>query len=144
MADTFTVDRGADKVFSIANYVILTLFLLAVAYPLIYTLSASFSDPRAVISGRMWLFPVDVTLDGYRAVFNNARIITGFQNSLFYTVAGTFASVVLTLLAAYPLSRRDLAGRNTIMFLFVFTLLFGGGLIPTYLVVRETGMLDTR
>ena len=144
MADTFTVDRGADRAFSIVNYTILTLFLLAVAYPLIYTLSASFSDPRAVISGRMWLFPVDVTLDGYRAVFNNARIITGFQNSLFYTVAGTLASVVLTLLAAYPLSRRDLAGRNTIMFLFVFTLLFGGGLIPTYLVVRETGMLDTR
>jgi len=144
MAQSFTSDRGADRVFNIVNYVVLVLFLVSVAYPLIYVFSASLSDPRAVISGRMWLWPVDVTLDGYRAVFRNGRIITGFQNSLFYTVAGTFISVVLTILAAYPMSRRDLAGRNVIMFFFVFTLLFGGGLIPTYLVVRETGLLNTR
>lgn len=144
MAQSFTSDRGADRAFNIINYVVLALFLVSVAYPLLYILSASFSDPRAVISGRMWLWPVDVTLDGYRAVFRNSRIITGFQNSLFYTVVGTFVSVVLTILAAYPLSRRDLAGRNVIMFFFVFTLLFGGGLIPTYLVVRETGLLNTR
>lgn len=144
MAQSFTSDRGADRVFNVVNYVLLILFLVSVAYPLIYVFSASLSDPRAVISGRMWLWPVDITLDGYRAVFRNGRIITGFQNSLFYTVAGTFISVVLTILAAYPMSRRDLAGRNIIMFFFVFTLLFGGGLIPTYLVVRETGLLNTR
>jgi multiple sugar transport system permease protein/putative aldouronate transport system permease protein len=144
MAQSFTSDRGADRAFNVINYIVLALFLVSVAYPLIYVFSASFSDPRAVISGRMWLWPVDVTLDGYRAVFRNSRILTGFQNSLFYTVVGTFVSVILTILAAYPLSRRDLAGRNIIMFLFVFTLLFGGGLIPTYLVVRETGLLDTR
>jgi putative aldouronate transport system permease protein len=92
----------------------------------------------------MWLWPVDITIDGYKAVFNNPRIVTGFQNSLFYTVAGTFVSVVLTILAAYPLSRKDLAGRNVFMFFFMFTMLFGGGIIPTYLVVRETGLLDTR
>jgi len=144
MSDHYTVDRGVDRAFTIVNYVILTLFLAAVAYPLIYVFSASFSDPSAVISGKMWLWPVDVTLDGYRAVFRNSRITVGFQNSLFYTVAGTLISVVLTILAAYPLSRKDLAGRNIIMFFFVFTLLFGGGLIPTYLVVREVGMLNTR
>lgn len=144
MSDHYTVDRGVDRAFTIVNYVILTLFLVAVAYPLIYVFSASFSDPSAVISGKMWLWPVDVTLDGYRAVFRNSRITVGFQNSLFYTVAGTLVSVVLTILAAYPLSRKDLAGRNIIMFFFVFTLLFGGGLIPTYLVVREVGMLNTR
>lgn len=143
MSDSYTVDRGADRVFNIVNYVILTVFLIAVAYPLIYTLSASFSDPSAVISGQMWLWPVDLTLDGYRAVFANDRILIGFRNSIFYTVAGTAFSVALTILAAYPLSRRDLAGRNLIMFLFVFTLLFNGGLIPTYLIVRATGMLDT-
>lgn len=143
MAQTFTHDRGSDRIFSIVNYLILGGLLIAVAYPLIYVLSASFSDPTAVISGRMWLWPVDVTLDGYRAVLNNGRILTGFRNSLFYTVTGTFVSVVLTLLAAYPLSRRDLAGRNAIMFFFVFTLLFGGGLIPTYLIVRATGLLNT-
>ncbi len=144
MSDHYTVDRGVDRAFTIVNYVILTLFLVAVAYPLIFVFSASFSDPSAVISGKMWLWPVDVTLDGYRAVFRNNRIVTGFQNSLFYTVAGTLVSVTLTILAAYPLSRKDLAGRNIIMFFFVFTLLFGGGLIPSYLVVREVGMLDTR
>jgi len=144
MSDHYTVDHGIDRAFTIVNYAILTLFLAAVAYPLIYVFSASFSDPSAVISGKMWLWPVDVTLDGYRAVFRNSRITVGFQNSLFYTVAGTLVSVVLTILAAYPLSRKDLAGRNIIMFFFVFTLLFGGGLIPTYLVVREVGMLNTR
>lgn len=137
-------ETGADRVFNIVNYVIIVFFLITVAYPLIYVLSASISSPRAVISGRMWLWPVDITLDGYRAVFANSRIITGFLNSLFYTVAGTIFSVVLTLLAAYPLSRRDLPGRGAIMFLFLFTMLFAGGLIPTYLVVRATGLLDTR
>lgn len=144
MSQNFINERGSDRAFTIFNYIVLTLFLIAVAYPLIYVFSASMSDPRSVISGKMWLWPVDITFDGYRAVFRNSRIVTGFQNSLFYTVAGTFISVTLTILAAYPLSRKDLAGRNVIMFLFVFTLLFGGGLIPTYLVVREVGMLNTR
>lgn len=136
-------DRGGDRIFSIVNYVILFLFLLAVAYPLIYVVSASLSDPRAVISGKMWLWPVDVTLEGYKAVFRNPKIITGFRNSLFYTVAGTFVSVVLTLLAAYPLSRKDLRGRGIVMALFLFTMLFNGGLIPTYLTVRALGMINT-
>ncbi|HYJ12719.1 MAG TPA: carbohydrate ABC transporter permease [Thermomicrobiales bacterium] len=144
MSQNFISERGSDRAFTVFNYIILTLFLIVVAYPLIYVFSASMSDPRAVISGEMWLWPVDITFDGYRAVFRNNRIITGFQNSLFYTVVGTFVSVTLTILAAYPLSRKDLAGRNVIMFFFVFTLLFGGGLIPTYLVVREVGLLNTR
>lgn len=144
MANTATRDRGADRIFNVANYIILLIFLVSVAYPLIYVVSASFSNPRAVINGDMWLWPVDITLDGYRAVFDNPRIITGFKNSLFYTVAGTFVSVVLTILAAYPLSRKDLAGKNVIMFMFMFTMLFGGGLIPTYLTVRSVGILDTR
>jgi len=136
-------DRGGDRIFSIVNYTILFLFLLAVAYPLIYVVSASLSDPRAVISGKMWLWPVDVTLEGYKAVFRNPKIVTGFRNSLFYTVSGTFVSVVLTLLAAYPLSRRDLKGRGIVMGLFLFTMLFNGGLIPTYLTVRALGLINT-
>ena len=144
MASHATKDTGFDRGFNIVNYAILLLFLVSVAYPLIYVVSASLSSPRAVINGEMWLWPVDVTLEGYRAVFDNPRVITGFRNSLFYTVVGTFVSVVLTILAAYPLSRKDLAGRNVIMFLFLFTMLFGGGIIPTYLTVRETGLLDSR
>ena len=144
VASQATKDTGVDRVFNITNYVVLLLFLVAVAYPLIYVVSASLSRPSAVINGEMWLWPVDITLEGYRAVFDNPRIMTGFQNSLFYTVAGTVVSVILTILAAYPLSRKDLAGRNVFMFLFMFTMLFGGGIIPTYIVVRETGLLDTR
>ncbi|MGC4106327.1 MAG: carbohydrate ABC transporter permease [Thermomicrobiales bacterium] len=136
-------DRGGDRIFNIVNYTILLLFLLAVAYPLIYVVSASLSDPRAVISGKMWLWPVDVTLEGYRAVFRNPKIVTGFRNSLFYTVSGTVISVTLTLLAAYPLSRRDLKGRGIVMGLFLFTMLFNGGLIPTYLTVRSLGIINT-
>jgi multiple sugar transport system permease protein/putative aldouronate transport system permease protein len=137
-------ESGGDRVFNIFNYLILALFLVAVAYPLIYVLSASFSSARAVTSGRVWLWPVDVTFDGYQAIFRHDLLVRSFFNSVFYTVAGTFVSVILTVLAAYPLSRRDLYGGTLILFLFLFTLLFSGGLIPTYLVVKELGMLNTR
>lgn len=136
-------DRGSDRVFTIVNYVILFCFLLAVAYPLIYVVSASFSDPRAVISGKMWLWPVDITFEGYKAIFRNPKIVIGFRNSILYTLSGTIISVILTLLAAYPLSRKDLKGKGFIMGLFLFTMLFSGGLIPTYLTVRALGMINT-
>jgi multiple sugar transport system permease protein/putative aldouronate transport system permease protein len=138
-----TKDTGADRTFVITNYVVLFVFLLVVAYPLVYVVSASFSSPSAVVSGQVWLWPVDFTLEGYEAVFRDDRIWIGFRNSLFYAVAGTTVNVVMTIMAAYPLSRKDFGGRNIIMFLFVFTMLFSGGLIPTYLVVKQTGMLNT-
>jgi len=143
MASQVHRDNGIDRVFSITNYVVLFLFLLAVAYPMIYVVSASFSSPSAVTAGKVWLWPVDLSMDGYDAVFKSDRIWVGFRNSLFYASVGTLVNVVMTILAAYPLSRKDFAGRNVVMFLFVFTLLFGGGLIPTYLVVKQTGLLNT-
>ena len=102
MASQAIKDTGSDRVFSIVNYIVLFLFLLAVAYPLIYVLSASFSSPRAVISGQVWLWPVDISLEGYRAVFKEDRIWIGFRNSLFYATAGTTINVVMTILAACP------------------------------------------
>jgi putative aldouronate transport system permease protein len=87
---------------------------------------------------------VDVSLRGYEVTFQNPQIVTGYLNSLFYTVFGTLISVVLTVLVAYPLSRRDLYGGNVLMFLITFTLIFSGGLIPTYLVVKDLGLIDTR
>lgn len=135
--------RG-DQVFTIINYAILTIVLLVVLYPLIYIVSASFSNPRAVTSGQVWLWPVEPTLAGYEAVFKHKYLMSGFGNSVFYTVVGTIINVILTVLAAYPLSRPDLPFRRTITFLFYFTTLFSGGLIPLYLVIRELGMLDTR
>jgi multiple sugar transport system permease protein/putative aldouronate transport system permease protein len=137
-------DTGADRVFNVFNYLVLTLLLVVVLYPLVYIASASLSDAQAVTSGRVWLWPVDLTFEGYGAIVKHHLIVSGFLNSVFYTVAGTALNVALTILAAYPLSRRDLFGRNVFTFLFVFTLLFSGGLIPTYLVVQDLGLLNTR
>ncbi|MGC4105870.1 MAG: carbohydrate ABC transporter permease [Thermomicrobiales bacterium] len=143
MATQATKDRGGDLAFSIANYVILSFFLVAVAYPLIYVVSSSFSSPTAISAGKVWFLPVDFTVNGYKAVFETSKVWIGFRNSLFYAVVGTAFSVLLTVLAAYPLSRKDFGMRNHFMIFFVFTTLFSGGLIPSYLVVRSLGLLDT-
>jgi putative aldouronate transport system permease protein len=137
-------ESRSDRVFMFFAYAFLVIVLLLVLYPLVYIVSASFSDPLAVTAGRVWLIPVDFSLRGYQATFQNPQIVTGYVNSLFYTVFGTLISVVLTVLVAYPLSRRDLYGGNVLMFLITFTLIFSGGLIPTYLVVKDLGMIDTR
>jgi multiple sugar transport system permease protein/putative aldouronate transport system permease protein len=137
-------DTGADRAFTLINYSLLALFLVIVLYPLIYIVAASFSSGRAVTTGQVWLWPVDFTLDGYKAIFKHKLLMTGFYNSLFYTIVGTAVNIVFTILAAYPLARRNLFGGGFIMMLFVFTLVFSGGLIPTYLVVQDLGLLNTR
>lgn len=137
-------DSVGDKLFLISIYVILSLLLVVVLYPLIYIFSSSFSSPSAVTSGRVWLWPVDFSLKGYASLIENPKIVTGYANSLFYTAAGTIISVALTIMIAYPLSRKTLFGRNMLMMLITFTLLFSGGLIPTYLVVKQMGLIDTR
>jgi len=136
-------ESGGDRAFNVANYILLTIVLIVVLYPLVYVVSASFSSSYAVLSGKVWLWPVEPSLEGYKAVFKNKNILTGFQNTFFYTLAGTFVNVVMTVLAAYPLSRKDFRGRNKFMLLFVFTMMFNGGLIPTYFVVKDLSMIDT-
>ena len=135
--------RG-DRVYQWCNNALLVLAIAVVLYPLIYVLSASFSSTRAVLGGRVWLWPVEPTLLGYEKIFDYALIWRGYANTVFYTFFGTIINVVLTIMAAYPLSRRDLVGRNLFMFLITFTMIFSGGLIPTYLLVRELGMINTR
>jgi putative aldouronate transport system permease protein len=135
--------RG-DRIFTVCNYIFLSLLVLSVLYPLIYVLSASLSSTNAVASGRVWLFPVEFSLLGYKKIFEYSKIWTGYGNSLFYMVVGTTVNVVLTILAAYPLSRRDFYGRGIFMFLFVFTMMFNGGLIPNYLLVQDLGLLNSR
>jgi putative aldouronate transport system permease protein len=136
-------DAGSDKIFTMVNYTVLSLFLIIVLYPLVFIVSASFSSADAVTSGKVWLWPVHLSLDGYTAVFKNKHIWTGFRNSLLYTVVGTLINVVMTILAAYPLARKDLYGRNGFIILFMFTTMFSGGLIPSYLLVKDLGMLNT-
>jgi putative aldouronate transport system permease protein len=151
MANASTVQQSTriretlgDRVFMIGVYLFLALILIIVLYPLVYIVSSSFSSPLAVSSGRVRLWPVDFSLRGYQVAFSNPQIVTGYANSLYYTIFGTLISVTLTVLVAYPLSRRTLFGRNAIMIFIVFTMIFYGGLIPTYLVVKNLGMLNTR
>lgn len=133
-----------DKKFDAVNTVLQIAAVIIVLYPLIYILSCSFSDPAAIMSNKVWLFPVDFSLEGYKAVFNSKLIWRGYGNTVFYTVTGTMVNVLLTVMAAYPLSRKDFVGRNIIMFLFAFTMFFNGGLIPTFLTVRNLGLYNTR
>lgn len=136
-------DSREDKILYIIAYIFMTLALLIVGYPLIYIVSASFSNGNAIQTGEVFLWPVDVTLAGYEAVFKHKLIVSGYINTIFYTVLGTFLNVCATLLCAYPMSRRDMQWKGFYMFLFVFTMYFGGGLIPTYLQMRNLHIINT-
>lgn len=133
-----------DKVFMTINYIFLLIVLATVLYPLVYITSCSFSDARAVSSGEVWLWPVRPTLIGYKTIFHNRDILTGYGNTIYYTIFGTFLAIILTMLAAYPLSRKDYKLGNPIMLLFTFTMFFGGGLIPSYLLMSSLGLINTR
>lgn len=137
-------DSLGDRIVIGLMYVFLTLAAIAVLLPLMYVVSASFSDPNAVISNEVWLWPVRPTLRGYKAVFENKKIITGFGNSFFYMIVGTIVNIVMTILCAYPLSRREFVHRNKISAMCVFTMYFSGGLIPSYMLVNSLGLIDTR
>ena len=132
-----------DKIVYAVNYLLLSLLLMVVLYPLIYIVSCSFSSGDALMSGKVRLLPVDITLDSYKAVFKYDSIWVGYLNSIVYTVAGTVISIVLTLLAAYPLSRDDFRGRKYFTGIFLFTMMFSGGLIPSYLLVKNLGLIDS-
>mgnify|MGYP001405480405 CR=1 FL=1 len=123
--------------------VILLIVFLLVAYPLYFIIIASISDPSKVSLGEVWLIPKDITLSGYQLIFENEQIWTGYKNTIFYTVVGTFFNLLFTLPAAYALSRKDLIGRNLFMYIIVFTMFFSGGLIPTYLLVQDLGLYNT-
>lgn len=134
----------ADRIFMAIVYILLSFALVIVLYPLIYVVSASFSSAAAIRSGQVWLYPVDVTLQGYEAVFSNYQIMTGFKNSFIYTIAGTLVQLAMTMLCAYPLSRKEFYGRGIFTGLFVFTMYFGGGLVPTYMLINNLHLLNTR
>lgn len=136
--------RGlSDKASDIILVIICLVIVLLVAYPLYYVLIASVSNPYDVYAGKTFLFPSGFTLDGYKAVFADNSIVTGYLNSIKYTVVGTIFSVVMVYLTAYPLSIKDLPGRKFFSIFFIITMYFGGGLIPTYLVVKNTGLIDS-
>lgn len=132
-----------DTVFYVLVYTLVLLLTLIVLYPIVYVISASFSSGEAVAAGRVWLWPVDFSVEAYKAIFNYSDLWIGYRNTIFYTVVGTVLNVVVTLLCAYPMARKGLVGGRAISFLFVFTMMFGGGMIPNYLLVDGLGMTDT-
>ncbi|MGN7381690.1 Inner membrane ABC transporter permease protein ycjP [Chlamydia abortus] len=136
-------ESWGDRLFGLINGFMLAVVLIVVLYPLWFVAMASISDPMAVLNGKVWLWPQGLTLVGYEKVFANKDILQGYGNTLLYTVLGTAINLVMTVLAAYPLSRRDLYGRNSVMAFLVFTMFFSGGMIPTYLLVKDLGMINT-
>ncbi|MBB6735011.1 carbohydrate ABC transporter permease [Cohnella zeiphila] len=137
-------ESTGDRIFLTTIYAILGIVLIVVLYPLIYIVSSSISSPAAVTSGRVWLWPVDISFKGFETLFHTPQVMSGYGNSIFYTAAGTFISVAMTVMIAYPLSRKTFFGRNAMMVFVTFTMIFSGGLIPTYMVVKGLHLIDTR
>ncbi|MBO0995854.1 carbohydrate ABC transporter permease [Bacillus sp. SD088] len=132
-----------DRIFGLINGAILTCILMIVLYPLLFVASASISNPIFVIRGEVFLFPKQITLQAYEQVFQHKDVWTGFTNTLLYAITGTMINLVLTVLGAYPLSRKTLPGRKIIMLFLLFTMYFSGGLIPTYLVIKNLHLINT-
>lgn len=132
-----------NKIYFTIVYSILIFLLLIVLYPLIYILSASFSSPNAVSTGKVILFPVDFSLEGYKEVIKYTEVWVGYRNTILYTVLGTTLNVVLTMFTGYGLSQKGLPGQKVLTFLFTFTMLFSGGLVPTYLVMNRLHLINT-
>jgi multiple sugar transport system permease protein/putative aldouronate transport system permease protein len=132
----------SDRVFYTHVNAAMAIALVVVLYPLIYVLSSSFSSTEAILGGKVILWPVQPGVDGYRTVFQYSTVLTGYRNTAVYTTLGTLVNVCLTMVCAYPLSRKDLPFRGFFMFLFTFTMYFGGGLIPNYILMRDLNLID--
>ena len=135
---------NTNTIYTIVVYTIAILAALVWVYPLIFVVSASFSDPEALLAGEVVLFPKGFNVNAYKYIFQDKNIMTGDANTIFYSVVGTIYNMILTIFAAYPLSRKDLKGRDLLTVMITFTTFFGGGLIPTYLNLRDLGLLNNR
>ncbi len=137
-------DTFGDKVLNLIIYTVVGALVLIVIYPLWLVLINSFSDANAVSMGKVKILPVGFNLDAYIQTFKYNGIVTGYLNSLYYTIVGTAMNMVLTIPSAYALSKRNLKGRGILMGLFMFTMYFSGGLIPTYILIKNLGLMNTR
>ena len=132
-----------DVIYDTVIFIILTFILLIVAYPLYFVIISSFSDPVAVAGGKVVFFPIGFTLDGYKEVFKTKTVMRGFANSLLYSLVGVSVNLGVTLPTAYAMSRKDFLLRKPITLFYMVTMFVGGGMMPTYLVIRDTGLLNT-
>jgi len=140
----FARETKSDQALLVTFYILLTLLVLSVLYPITYVISSSFSSPNAVNAGKVVIFPVEFTTIGYEMILQYKPLWIGFMNSAIYAFGSGLLSTTLTLLAAYPLSRKDFVGKKAIMVFMVFTMFFGGGLIPYYLLLNKLDLIDTR
>lgn len=143
MLKAFRNKSRSDIIFNVIMYLFLIAMALIALYPLWFVLISSISAPNYVNNGDVVFFPKGITFDGYQQIFKTAKIWRGYRNTLFYTVVGTLLNITLTMITAYPLSRRELRGKRGIMLYFIFTMYFGGGLIPVYLLVQKLGLIDS-
>lgn len=135
---------NSNTVFTVGIYLVAIIAALLWLYPLVFVISASVSDPQALLNGDVLLFPVGFNLNAYEYIFKNNQLLVGYGNTIFYSVVGTAYNMILTIFAAYPLSRSNLKGRGFLTFMITFTMFFGGGMIPTYLNLNSLHMLNTR
>lgn len=133
----------ANRLYLGIVYFFLAIFIIIILYPLLYIVSCSFSSPEALIKGRVFFFPVEPGLQGYEAVFKNEQVFNGYKNAIIYTISGTVISSLLTMMGGYVLSRREFPMRKALTVFFTITMFFNGGLLPTYLLVKQLNMLDT-
>ena len=132
-----------DRIYLFLVYLFLGIFTICVLYPLLYVVSCSFSDPEALVQGKVFFLPVKPGLQGYKAVFQNAKVWRGYGNTILYTVVGTAIGVAVSIIASYVLSRKEFPLHKFLSGFFMFTMFFGGGTIPTYLWLKSLGMLNT-
>lgn len=140
----FSKTSTADILFDFLVAVLSLMVFIIIAYPIYFVIIASVSDSRLVTRGLVTLFPRGFSLYGYEQIFQDTRIWIGYMNTMIYTIGGTFINLLVTLPAAYALSRKDMRGRNFLTFFFAFTMFFNGGIIPTYLLFRDLGLIDSR
>ena len=136
-------DSRTDVIYYSISYIIIGILTLIVLIPMMFVVSASFSAGAAVTSGKVWLWPVNPTFYNFEMVFQYKSIWIGYRNTVFYTAFGTIINVCLTLICAYPLSRKNLAGRGFFTFIFTFTMIFSGGMIPSYILMKNLKLLNT-
>ena len=137
-------DTRGDKIFNIICYSVVTLLTIMCLYPVYLVLINSFSDPEAVAVGKVTWIPVGFSLECFQMVFEEKRLMTGYLNSIIYLVVGTLYNLLLTIPAAYALSKKNLMGGSLVMKMIVFTMYFGGGLIPFFITMQSYGLIDTR
>ena len=135
--------KAGDRAFDIINPLLLVLIFVIILYPMYYVLIASFSDPDKVLTGKIFLLPKGFQLESYKTVFSNSEVMNGYLHTIMYATVGTLINLFVTLTAGYALSRDDLRGRKPITLFFIFTMFFSGGTVPTYMLVKNLGLLNT-